>query len=92
MGAGAAPATVGASAPPVAVAGVVRLAVVASLGVVLGEPIAVQPGQDSGEEKEDAVHDSEGETGLQQGTCFVGVDAHAISCEIAKYAKVDVVG
>lgn len=93
VGAGAASATVGASAPPVAVAGVVRLTVVASLaGVVLGEPVAVQPGQNGGEEKEDAVHDAEGETGLQKGTCFVGIDTHAIPCEIAKNAKVDVVG
>lgn len=91
--AGAASAAVGASASSVAVAGVVRLAVVAGLGgVVLGESAAVQPGQDGGEEEEDAVHDAEGETGLEEGACLVGIDAHTVAIEAAKDSKVDIVG
>lgn len=97
MGPRAAAAAVGAPAAAVAVAGVVRLAVVARLALaavsvaVLGEAVAVQPGQDGGEEEHDAVHDAEGEAGLEQGARLVGVDAHARAVD-AKEAKVDVVG
>lgn len=93
MGSGTASAAVGASAPPVAVARVVRLTVVAGLtGVVFRKPAAVQPCQDGSEEEEDTVHDAEGEAGLEKGACLVGVHTDPVSVEGAKDAEVKIVG
>jgi len=74
--------------PAVAAARVVRLAVVAG---VLADAVAVEPGQDGGEEEEDAVHDAEGEAGLEHGARLVGVDGDAVAVEGPKRPEGDVV-
>lgn len=68
---------------------VVRLAVVPR---VLADAIAVEPGEHGGEEEEDAVHDAEGEAGLEHGARLVGVDVDAVAVEGPEYPEVDVVG
>lgn len=95
-------APVAAPAPAVAAARVVRLAVVpvAAAAAVLAsrggaaaaaDAVAVQPGEDGGEEEEDGVHDAEGEARLEQGARLVGVDADAVAVD-AEEAEVDGVG
>lgn len=71
-----------------------RLAIIALRrpAVVACHAVAVEPGQHGGEEKEDAVHDAEGEAGLEHGARLVGVDGDAVAVEGAEDAKVDVVG
>lgn len=86
----AAPVPAGRAAPPVAPARVVRLAVVFRVPLV-GAPAAVEPGQHGGDEEEDAVHDAEGEAGLEHGAGLVRVDRDAVAVEAAKDAKVHVV-
>lgn len=99
----AAPAAVAAVAAPaaaVAAARVVGLAVVAvggggagaAAGAAAAHAVAVEPGEEGGEEEEDDVHDAEGEARLEQGARLVRVDAEAVAVELAKDAKVDVVG
>jgi hypothetical protein len=63
----------GAAAPSVAVTVIVRLAVV-RLTVFGAHAIAVEPGQDAGEEEEYAIHDAEGEASLEHGARLVDVD------------------
>jgi hypothetical protein len=60
-------------------------------GVLGGGLVAVEPGQDGGEEEEDAVHDAEGEAGLEHGAGLVGADRDAVAVEVAEDAEVDVV-
>lgn len=74
--------------PAVAPARVVRLAVVAG---VLGDAVAVEPGEHGGEEEEDAVHDAEREAGLEHGARLVGVDVDAVAVEGPEYPEADVV-
>ena len=74
--------------PAVSPARVVRLAVVPR---VLSDAVAVEPGQHGGEEEEDAVHDAEGEAGLEHGARLVGVDVDAVAVEGPEGPKVDVV-
>lgn len=74
--------------PAVAAARVVRLAVV--LGV-LADALAVEPGEHGGEEEKDAVHDAEGEAGLEHGARLVGVDIDAVAVEGPEYPEADVV-
>lgn len=74
--------------PAVSAARVVRLAVVLR---VLGDAVAVEPGEDGGEEEEDAVHDAEREAGLEHGARLVGVDRDAVAVEGPEYPEADVV-
>lgn len=77
---------------PVSAARVVRLAVVAlRRAAVFRDVAAVDPGQHSGEEEEDAVHDAEREAGLEHRARLVGVDVEPRAVELAEDAKVDVV-
>lgn len=86
-------ATVRTSASPVAAARVVRLAVVsAGRPAIARHVVAVDPGKDGGEEEKDAIHDAEGEAGLEHGAGLVGIDFETIAAEGAENAKVDVVG
>lgn len=83
-------AAVRAAAVTVAVAVVVSLAVV-GLAVGAAGAVAVEPGEDGGEEEEDAVHDAKGEAGLEHGARLVdrGVDA-VVRVGRAKGPKVDI--
>lgn len=74
--------------PAVAAARVVGLAVVPR---VLADALAVEPGQHGGKEEEDAVHDAEGEAGLEHGARLVGVDVDAVAVEGPERPEVDVV-
>lgn len=74
--------------PAVSPARVVRLAVVAG---VLGDAVAVEPGEHGGEEEEDAVHDAKRKTGLEHGARLVGVDRDAVAVEGPEYPEADVV-
>lgn len=74
--------------PAVSPARVVRLAVVPR---VLGDAVAVEPGEHGGEEEEDAVHDAEREAGLEHGARLVGVDRDAVAVEGPEYPEADVV-
>lgn len=86
-------ATVRTSASPVAAARVVRLAVVsAGRPAIARHVIAVDPGEDSGEEEKDAVHDTQREAGLEHCAGLVGIDFETVAAEGAENAKVDVVG
>lgn len=78
----------GRAVPAVSPARVVRLAVVPR---VLADAVAVEPGEHGGEEEEDAVHDAEGEAGLEHGARLVGVDADAVAVEGSKRPEADVV-
>ena len=60
----------------VAVAVIVGLAIV-GLAIAIADLIAVHPGEDAGEEEHDAVHDAEGEAGLEHGAGLVDVDVDA---------------
>lgn len=46
-------------------------------------------GGDTSDEKEDAIHDSEGEAGLEHGAWFVDIIRDAVDGDVAEDAKTD---
>lgn len=87
---GAVPA-MGAAAAAVAVAVRVRLAVVRG-AVAAADAVAVEASQNTGDEEEDAVHDAEGEGGLEHGARLVGAGVQGGDRGAAEGAEADVVG
>ncbi|RWA14461.1 hypothetical protein EKO27_g654 [Xylaria grammica] len=73
----------------VAVAVRVRLADVGLL-IPGAEAIAMQGGQDGGEEEEDGVEDAEGEARLEHGARLIDLHAEPIDRRTAKDAETDV--
>lgn len=72
----------------VAAAGAVAARLVAVL--LLLRAVAVEPGEDGGEGEEDAVHDAEGEGGLEHGARLVGADVEAVDAGRPEDAEADV--
>ena len=61
--------------------------IVLSLG---GGVVTMNPGEDGGDEEEDAVHDAEGKAGLEHRTGLVDRDIHAVDRGGTEDAKADI--